>query len=74
MTQGTASAAASPRYSKQLVTVVRAATHAHVVRLAETYGETQAEIQRRALDAGLDAVELELANRARREAEVTGTR
>jgi hypothetical protein len=73
MTQD-AAAAATPRYSKQLVTVVRPATHAHVVRLAETYGETQAEIQRRALDAGLDRVEVELANRAKREAEVAGTR
>lgn len=60
----------SPRYSKQLVTVVRPATHAHVVRLAEQYGETQAEIQRRALDAGLELVEIELANRAKRDAQV----
>ncbi len=59
-----------PRYSKQLVTVVRPATHAHVVRLAERYGETQAEIQRLALDIGLMQVERDLSERAERDAQV----
>jgi len=52
------------RYTKQLVTKVRAAVDTRVRGLHQAYGISQAEVVRLAIDAGLPQVERQLARQA----------
>lgn len=60
-----------PRYTKQVVVTVRPIVHARVERMHLAYGDSQAEVLRQCIDAGIERVEAEYAARAAREAELS---